>query len=378
MLFGDPTEEQREAAIIEKRRRMEKERRERILDPKKRQTGRDSETLLAQIEEKKERERLEKQMEKEYAEYCGQVEERILEAERATVERQRAMRADLNEFRKQHQTFEMRREYDINHPRFQAMQQPIRTGDEDERLGVSSGQVMAGEDLQMAERVKMQKAQLHGWLEEQKAEKERLALKAKEEERQADEAVMAGLAKIEAMQRRADEQRAGMRRETLEMNRAIREETEAARRARLEEERAQEAAHVTKEAGSAFLNEARATTVSAVDPNRYVPYNYKGLTREAVDAIHTEVEGQVVEKQARAAREAQEEEEAARYEQSVSRAIMLEERRVARLQREQRQRLAEELAAQKEEQARAARAREEELANKATDDFFGKFGQSSR
>ena len=50
-----------------------------------------------------------------------------------------------------------------------------RIGDEDPRLGISSIQVFAGEDLKKSDRVKAQQAQQRNWLEQQTYEKAGLA-----------------------------------------------------------------------------------------------------------------------------------------------------------------------------------------------------------
>ena len=78
----------------------------------------------------------------------------------------------LLQFRSDSQKYEARREYDLNEPHSLLHEDPIRAGDEDSRLGVSSSQILFGEDLEAKERSRMQKEQLRYWVAQQAMEKE--------------------------------------------------------------------------------------------------------------------------------------------------------------------------------------------------------------
>ncbi|KAG9392639.1 hypothetical protein J8273_5996 [Carpediemonas membranifera] len=378
MLFGDPDFEERERKNIEKRRQLEAERRQRILDPRQRQLGVDADTLQKQIEEKRERERREKEEELSYAQYLEAVEARIMAMEAATMDQKRKQNAELNEFRLKHQTYNQRLEFDLNDPKYQHKQGVLREGDEDTRLGVSSGQVMEGEDLTAQERRNKQQKQLRAWLLQQAREREEAERQRKEEELAQEEAVMAGLTVAEQAKARAAAEARRVREQETEMNKRLKEEYEAKVRAEKEREKQEEERQAEYLARSEFLNETHNTTVSAANPNRYIPYNYKGLTREQDDAIRQTVAEQLEEKRRIAQEEAELKAREEQYLESATRAVELEARRVARAEKQRREELAQALAAQAEEQRRQAKSLDDERANKVTDDFFSGFGTSSR
>ncbi len=66
----------------------------------------------------------------------------------------------LNEFRKNHQKPESRKEWDLNDPESKKKDKAARVSDDDPRCGVSSIQKFLGEDLNEKERKKLQQEQL--------------------------------------------------------------------------------------------------------------------------------------------------------------------------------------------------------------------------
>jgi hypothetical protein len=56
-----------------------------------------------------------------------------------------------------------RKEWDLNDPANRQLPRPTRDGDNDPRLGASSIQVFAGEDLRCAERRRLQMVQQAAW-----------------------------------------------------------------------------------------------------------------------------------------------------------------------------------------------------------------------
>ncbi len=66
----------------------------------------------------------------------------------------------MNEFRKNHQKPESRKEWDLNDPESKKKDKAARVSDDDPRCGVSSIQKFLGEDLNEKERKKLQQEQL--------------------------------------------------------------------------------------------------------------------------------------------------------------------------------------------------------------------------
>ena len=76
------------------------------------------------------------------------------------TDRQRHYAQQINAYRRAHQTPETAREWDLNDRHRWKQLTPARVADDDPRLGPSSGQIFAGEDLQVAARKKAQQEQL--------------------------------------------------------------------------------------------------------------------------------------------------------------------------------------------------------------------------
>ena len=86
----------------------------------------------------------------------------FLDQERIHAEHQQAQ--ELNTYRRLHQKPEDAREWDLNDPNRWKSQPPARISDADPRLGLSSGQVFAGEDLRATFRKKAQQEQMRNAL----------------------------------------------------------------------------------------------------------------------------------------------------------------------------------------------------------------------
>ena len=71
----------------------------------------------------------------------------------------KALEKSINEFRKEHQRPEDRREFDIYDPDGKKKDTPARVSDDDPRCGISSLQKFLGEDLNEKARKKFQQEQ---------------------------------------------------------------------------------------------------------------------------------------------------------------------------------------------------------------------------
>lgn len=164
------TEDQKLFREMERRRKYDMERRTRLFDGKVRTIGIDKDALDAQVLEKQRR-RQEELMHERREDMAFMATGRILNM--AEVEKQRERRMaerDCKDFSIKHLSAEQRREFDINDPRILRNTVPDRTHDYDPRCGPASMQRFEGEDLNRAERLRQQHADMAAALEQQKFE----------------------------------------------------------------------------------------------------------------------------------------------------------------------------------------------------------------
>jgi hypothetical protein len=85
---------------------------------------------------------------------------KTIDLERKERQQQRQTALEINAYRCLYQTAEQTREWDLNDPNRWKSQLPVRMTDVDDRLGPSSCQIFAGEDLQASIRKQQQQEQM--------------------------------------------------------------------------------------------------------------------------------------------------------------------------------------------------------------------------
>ncbi|KAG4104198.1 RIB43A-domain-containing protein [Neocallimastix lanati (nom. inval.)] len=168
---------------VQRRRKMEEERKKRIFNSKERTMGIDVQKIEEQIKKKHEMREIELLREKAFDEsliHMGQVRE-LMEQKKQQINKKQCQ--DLDEYHKNQQKFEFRREFDLNDPKRLLKDKPARIGDDDPRKSVSGAQFFGGEDLNKEDRIKRQKEQLRVWSLQQMAEKAERRKKEIEEEK---------------------------------------------------------------------------------------------------------------------------------------------------------------------------------------------------
>lgn len=169
-----------------------------ILDPKTRKIGIDVDALKAQVEEKRELASREKARNDAFDNQTLIQQDLIME----NMEKERQLRykmtCDQDRFRNSQQRPDQCREYDIWRPDLLKVSKPARIGDYDPRLGVSSGQVFDGEDLQVSARLAAQAKQRNEWYQTQMKEK------AAEQRREQMEDLNNQLVELETQKRLAE------------------------------------------------------------------------------------------------------------------------------------------------------------------------------
>eukprot|EP00736_Rhodelphis_marinus_P003170 Rmarinus@m.5964 len=284
--------EDRELKILEQRRKHEEERRQRILDPKKRTIGIDKAALDKQVQEKKQALLKEQEREVQWATMNEMQSKTLLHCEILQKEEERMRARALLDFQSV-QTKESRREWELSDPRSLAKTRPPRLADDDPNCGPSSVQKFEGEDVQCKRRQKAQQVQQANWIQHQLREKtDRLRLE--EEENRCWEEAWMGLSQhlddMESLKRSAEK-------EVSESIAGYNETLAAAKRAALErksaEEKAAEAAEVDHMLNNDMLNETCGFAMSYTNPHRVNPQNYKGMSKEQLQFIYQQQQEQI-------------------------------------------------------------------------------------
>lgn len=87
--------------------------------------------------------------------------------EEEELEQKRRQAQEINDYRQLYQKPDYAREWDLNNPDRWKQLTPARIGDDDPRLGLSSCQIFAGEDLRAQQRKKAQQEQLRHYFNTQ-------------------------------------------------------------------------------------------------------------------------------------------------------------------------------------------------------------------
>merc|ERR1712054_581360 len=133
--------------------------------------GIDVDALNRQVEGKRQRAMQEQEKDKESDRQALLVAERGMLLERQVELQRRQKSCDDAAYNHAYQRKQFRREYDLSNPDSLKNDLPVRIGDSDPRLGVSSIQVYHGEDPDYGRRVNLQKKQQRDWCVAQMQEK---------------------------------------------------------------------------------------------------------------------------------------------------------------------------------------------------------------
>mmetsp|Transcript_5762 Transcript_5762/g.13971 ORF Transcript_5762/g.13971 Transcript_5762/m.13971 type:complete len:387 (-) Transcript_5762:108-1268(-) len=375
---GDVSREQQESRVIDRRRRLEEERKHRIFNAKQRTIGVDRQALEQQHIEKQAAREVEEARDAAFADRMLVTEQRVQLLERDVQRARKEATQSVQAYREQMQQKHLRNEWDLNDPNGLRKDRPARVGDDDPLCGPSSIQKFGGEDLEYGNRLRRQQQQQAQWVVEQMAEKQAQIDNEVEMDRLFAE-----------RQGEIDERRAAMEENEFAsratMNTAVRDYNVAlieAKRERDGQLRTEEAVDAIEEIryqlNSELLNEGAGPQSSEGD-GRNLKYAFKGFTNEQIMAIRQEQLRQAAEKQEAKVREREAEEGWDVVQEAVRRNLIAGEREVMRRKQE----IARQTAEEQKRQADEARARKEVLykqvyAGAIDDTFFLQFGTSSR
>ncbi|XP_044748873.1 RIB43A-like with coiled-coils protein 2 [Coccinella septempunctata] len=371
--------DRKEAAAIERRRRMEDARKKRIFDPKTRLFGIDYEALDRQIAEKKknddERKRIEQIMDLQMVKN----DEIALAYERKEKQERAKLLQEINSFRQVYQRFEDRREFDINDPNAIKKDIPARIHDDDPRLGPSSAQKFEGEDLVSGQRLRIQREQIKAWLDQQMQEKE-AALK---EQKVAEEAYKAAMVARDERALQLERMEMECRKRLYEANRrfnaALAAEKEFERKVQMKQTTEDNFAEIYNTMTSDMMAENPEIALSNLGPGRKISSQYKGMSREEQEQIRLDQLAQIEEKKKQKAAEKRAEREFDDYLNGTQKTIALMDLDLKRKEKERLKALAEENLKMAEEQKLKTKYMEQVVySNRPTAAFFDQFNKSTR
>ncbi|XP_053328935.1 RIB43A-like with coiled-coils protein 1 [Spea bombifrons] len=369
----------KEVSAIERRRNQEKQRQSRIFNAKFRTIGVDLPTLERQVEEKRIGERTEKARDEAFDADREQYDKIALLLEQKEKEEIRKLEQTLQEFRKQRQQPESRREFDIYDPEALKKDRPARISDDDPRCGPASLQKFAGEDLSDKERQKMQAELTKKWLTEQKEERQTSELQNK----YAD--LLYGKKSVELDERAQhlsmmeEECKKAIDMAITNFNQALTLEASERRKLQNQQEQENNFKEIYNHMTGDILTENPAVAVSAFGPHRVIPDRWKGMTAEQFKAICEKQEQQRLEKKRLAEEGRQRDAEWDKQRLLVAQAGMTLEQREQELNRELRKRMdSYNQQLSREQQAHLQYLEKEVYTNRPTAHYYTQFNATSR
>ncbi|XP_035676470.1 RIB43A-like with coiled-coils protein 2 isoform X2 [Branchiostoma floridae] len=369
----------KQAAAIERRRNMEKQRQSRIFNAKERIIGVDVQALEQQRKDREVREETEAARAEAFAADAIKNDKVVVMMEKRQEQDIRNLNMAVNDFRKNFQVPETRREFDLNDPDGLKKDRPARLTDDDPRCGISGIQKLDGEDLNFTARKKYQQEQMREWTKAQIKERNAAdmnqkhadllyEMKARELDQRACELATAeeecrrqiNMATKNfnlAQQREKDEQEAMKRQQQLDDN-----YTELSN-------------HIYGD----MLTENPAVAQSAFGAHRVITDRWKGMSPEQLADVRNRQEQQRQEKERLEMEERLRNEEWDKQRVDADRAAVILERREERLKKElERQQAQENLRLGAEQKAHREFLDKEVYRNNITADFFSQFNTSSR
>ncbi|XP_052867965.1 RIB43A-like with coiled-coils protein 2 [Anopheles cruzii] len=282
-------QDQKEALAIERRRRFEESRKQRIFNARRRVIGVDTDALGYQVQEKQEAKQAKAEQSRKLAEEVRRQEHVLLLKQREQRQERVRQEDELNRFRATHQRPEQSRDFDLFDPDALKKALPARTGDNDPRLSVSGAQLFDGEDLQERHRRKVQCEQQRSWLEQQIREKRQAEIDRRAAERFLEEALMARETHLHQLTSQERYAREKIHEAVNEFNRRLTHEQEQQRQCKDREEQEDNLAEIYNNLTSDILTENPDAAKSSFGPNRVITAQYKGMSPEEIDQIrHTQ------------------------------------------------------------------------------------------
>ncbi|KAJ3088233.1 Protein Tax-1 [Quaeritorhiza haematococci] len=353
--------DQLQQAAIDRRRRLDEERKKRIFDPRARILGIDVKTLEEQIKTKNEMKSTEKARKDAFDKQIIETNTLLQALDHHQQTTLRSHLQLLNNYRLTHQPPPTRREWDLNDPdRLKHLHPPrsppktlrklggigeivvgaltdeeMRMGceEEEEKAPVSGCQMFEGEDEKERVRRREQCEQMKTWVKEQMWEQEKRRREEEEEKRSYEEFQGHVVNKTTEMQKMLEKAKAERARQELEFNRSLAEQRRQKEKEEREKELKANISEINGHLNGEFLTE-RPDVFNIGGGHRVRVDMFKGITPEQKRNILWLQELQREEAEARREYERQEEQEWALQQESNLHASMLLEQEKLRRQRE--------------------------------------------
>ncbi|NXR31884.1 RIBC2 protein, partial [Zosterops hypoxanthus] len=374
-----PQRELEEAAALERRRRRELLRRERIFNPRIRTIGVDKDALDAQVKERKIQEAAEKAQHERFAHDMKKNDKLMCLLEERQKNEIKDINKALSEFHKNCQRPETRREFDLNDPQALKKDRPARVSDDDPRCTISSMQKFMGEDLNCDQRMKFQKEQIREWsLQQQKDRKNALA-----DQKLADDIYdkfrIELDRKIMEEQRKEEESRRVVCEATKTFNRIQAAELDHKNELEKAQKIKDDMDEITCLLRGDFLSENPEQAIGPCSKHPVLVDRWKGMNQEQLMAIRQFQKEQALEKERAREQERRRDAEWDRQRLQAARVQLLWERHQQRQGRVQRQDLDVRNAELSQEQkAKNIYLKEEEYSNIPTEEFYAQFNTTTR
>ncbi|NWX32721.1 RIBC2 protein, partial [Notiomystis cincta] len=368
-----------EAAALERRRRQELLRRGRIFNARIRTIGIDKDALDAQVKERKIQEAAEKAQHEKFAHDMRKNDKLMCLLEERQKNEIKDMNRALNEFHRNFQKPETRREFDLNDPQALKKDRPARISDSDPRCTVSGMQKFMGEDLNYDQRMKFQKEQLREWsLQQQKDWKNALA-----DQKLADDLYdklrIELDRKIMEEQRREEESRRAVCTATKNFNRIQAAELDHKNELEKAQKIKDDMDEITCLLRGDFLTENPDQAIGPLGKHHVLVDRWKGMNPEQLMAIRQFQKEQAQEKLRVREQERRRDAEWDRQRLQAARAQLLWERHQQRQSRGQRQDLdALNAELSQEQKAKNVYLKEQEYSNIPTDEYYAQFNTTTR
>eukprot|EP00192_Tetraselmis_astigmatica_P011453 CAMPEP_0117669206 /NCGR_PEP_ID=MMETSP0804-20121206/11994_1 /TAXON_ID=1074897 /ORGANISM="Tetraselmis astigmatica, Strain CCMP880" /LENGTH=357 /DNA_ID=CAMNT_0005477219 /DNA_START=171 /DNA_END=1241 /DNA_ORIENTATION=+ len=309
------------------------ERLARIQDAKFRTIGVDKQALDAQALEKRAREEEERMATMHYTKLAAYFADQVQLKEQEALMLKKDALKEIEDFRKDNQSKDKAREWDLNDPEALRNAPPPRTNDD--QAPVSGLQMFDGEDLTVGDRTKAQMDQNRDWWNQQTREKE--AIKAAE--RQENLQYGALLKAQEDLQKDFVQQEKDLRKqlsaEQMKENMRLAEERAARDRKRQQENLEMNKNEQIYQATNQFLTEDPDCATSSLSAARFRPDHFKGYSPDNAREVRDYQQMQVEEKAARKAQQLADEMAYARYMNAVNKALTERERSAADFKKKQ-------------------------------------------
>ncbi|XP_066919480.1 RIB43A-like with coiled-coils protein 2 [Clytia hemisphaerica] len=369
----------RESAAIERRRIKEQQRQSRIFNARVRTIGVDLQSLEQQVGERKWMEDQERRRHEAFANDMAMNDRICVLLQKRQDQDVKALEKSTNEFRKEHQRPEDRREFDIYDPDGKKKDTPARVSDDDPRCGISSLQKFLGEDLNEKARKKLQQEQNREWFTSQMNER------AQEDANRGQADRLHELKSIEMDQRAMDLARAedecrdAVNMATKEYNLALARERKSKENADRQKELEDNLTEISNHVNGDMLTENPAVAQSAFGSHRVISDRWKGMSPTQVNDV-LQTQHQQVEENMRKRDEANKQEE--EWNENMlrnARAAVMMERQQERTRKELlRQQALENQRLAGEQKAKLDDINKNVYTNQPTAAYFMQFNTSSR